>query len=704
MSRAAEPKSADALCHCHPTGTDAREGVDTVVLAGNPNVGKSVVFAALTGTYVDVSNFPGTTVELTRGRFGEIDVIDTPGVYGVSSFNDEERVARDIIMTGDVVINVVDAVHLERDLFLTLQLVDMGKRMVVALNMADEARKRGLAIDRDLLEDLLGVPVIETVAVEGKGFDELKAAIDVARTGHSDHSLEGDLVEMAARVGTRAEALMVLEGDEVVSERHGVEPGSMRDTIYLRRRDRVNDICHHVISETTQGATFSARLSQWMMHPATGIPMLLGLLYLMWVVLGQWIAGGLVGFLEETIMLGYWVPFVERIVGAVFAQGSAMYTILAGEFGVLTMTPTYLLAVILPLVAGFYLLLSLLEDSGYLPRIAALADRSLTAVGLNGRAIIPLILGLGCVTMGTLTTRILGSKRERFIATALMAIAVPCSAQIAVIAGLMARTGALYSAMYVGFLFLVFGAVGAVLNRLVPGTSTDLLDRPAEPAGPAPRQRGAQVGHEGVALHEGGHAVLRGRCADHLGVAGDRRARLDHHGRRTAHGGLAAAARRGCDRVRDGLRAPRLRRDRLLLDEPDRRPAAGGHDHHHALRALHRKCDGHPQGARLGVFRGVVRRLHRRGVSGGRSDRPPAGGGLGGSAAHLPVVWHGIGRGTVPALQRAQGRGLLGGVHAVQDELQDRRPVASQPRSPRRRRAPGHATRALIVRQQAGSR
>jgi ferrous iron transport protein B len=129
----------------------------------------------------------------------------------------------------------------------------------------------------------------------------------------------------------------------------------------------------------------------------------------------------------------------------------------------------------LPLVIGFYLLLSVLEDSGYLPRIAALTDRSLTAVGLNGRAIIPMILGLGCVTMGTLTTRILGSKRERFIATALMAIAVPCTAQIAVIAALMARTGALFSAAYVIFLVLVFGIVGAVLNKVLPGQSTDLL-------------------------------------------------------------------------------------------------------------------------------------------------------------------------------------------------------------------------------------
>jgi ferrous iron transport protein B len=462
--------------HCHsPAGTQVRAGAETVVLVGNPNVGKSVVFNALTGTYVDVSNFPGTTVELTRGRLGEHDVIDTPGVYGVSSFNDEETVARDIILSGDLVINVVDAVHLERDLFLTLQLVDMGKRMIVALNMADEARKRGVAIDRDLLEDLLGVPVIETVAVEGKGFDELIAALPRARCGHADPELDVDIVEMAARVGTRAEALMVLEGDEFVSERHGVPAGTARDAIYLRRRHRVNDVCGHVITETVQGASFSAKLSHAMMHPLTGIPMLFALLLAMWVVIGQWVAGGVVGFLEGTIMNGYYEPFVRQVVGRVFAPGSPLFVILAGEFGVLTMTPTYLLAVILPLVTAFYLLLSALEDTGYLPRIAALTDRSLMSMGLNGRAIIPLILGLGCVTMGTLTTRILGSKRERFIATALMAIAVPCSAQIAVIAALMAKTGAVYAGAYLAILFAIFVALGTALHRIMPGESTDLL-------------------------------------------------------------------------------------------------------------------------------------------------------------------------------------------------------------------------------------
>jgi ferrous iron transport protein B len=176
-----------------------------------------------------------------------------------------------------------------------------------------------------------------------------------------------------------------------------------------------------------------------------------------------------------TIMKGYWEPLVRGAVAHVFAATSVPYTFLAGEFGVLTMTPTYLFGVILPLVTGFYLLMGLLEDSGYLPRIAALSDRALTSMGLNGRAVIPLILGLGCVTMGTLTTRILGSRRERVIATALMAIAVPCSAQIAVIAALMTRVGPVYSLAYFGILFAIFGIVGTVLAKLTPGESTALL-------------------------------------------------------------------------------------------------------------------------------------------------------------------------------------------------------------------------------------
>ncbi|MDO8915517.1 MAG: nucleoside recognition domain-containing protein, partial [Coriobacteriia bacterium] len=230
----------------------------------------------------------------------------------------------------------------------------------------------------------------------------------------------------------------------------------------------------HVVSEEVRGVRFSARLSRWMLHPLTGLPLLGLLLFVMYKVLGELIAGRLVG-VTEGAMKAYWEPLVRAAVGTFAAPGGALFTVLAGEFGVLTMTPTYLLGVILPLVAGFYLLLSLLEDTGYLPRIAALADRALMSMGLNGRAVIPLILGLGCVTMGTLTTRILGNKRERFIATALMAVALPCSAQIAVIAALMTRVAWYYSLAYFATLFGIFVLLGTALARLTPGTSTDLL-------------------------------------------------------------------------------------------------------------------------------------------------------------------------------------------------------------------------------------
>jgi len=459
--------------HCAPGAPEAT-GPDSIVLVGNPNVGKSVVFHALTGTYVDVSNFPGTTVELTIGKHGDAEVIDTPGVYGVSSFNDEETVARDVILGAGTIVNVVDAVHLERDLFLTLQLADMGLPMVVALNMADEARRSGVAIDTAALSSELGVPVVETVAVEGRGIRELSAALPQARRGRGDAELAEQLDAMCGLVGNRAEALLVLEGDIAVSERHGLPPGGLRNEIYTRRRRRVDALASRVVTEELREASFRARLSSAMMHPLTGIPLLLLLLFGMYEVIGVFVAGDLVG-LTEGAMNDYWVPFVSDLVARWAPVGSAVHTVLAGEFGVLTMTPTYLLGVILPLVTGFYLLLSLLEDSGYLPRIAALSDRALTSVGLNGRAIIPLILGLGCVTMGTLTTRILGNKRERFIATALMAIAVPCSAQIAVIAALMARVAWYYSLAYFAILILIFGVVGAVLERLTPGTSTALL-------------------------------------------------------------------------------------------------------------------------------------------------------------------------------------------------------------------------------------
>ncbi|HWR43424.1 ferrous iron transport protein B [Sporomusa sp.] len=463
--------------HCHNSLDHIAipEGAKKIVLVGNPNVGKSVFFNALTGMYVDVSNFPGTTVDISHGRYGKDVVIDTPGVYGISSFNDEEIVARDVILTADLILNVVDAVHLERDLFLTLQVIDTGIPTIVAVNMMDEAAEQGLKVDIDLLEHLLGVPVISTVAVKGKGVEEVKNRLYEARTGHIPPDLKNELQSMLNRIGSWGEALLVLEGDQHVAERHGVPAGDLREEIYHARRHRVNDIVKHVVHDTDEGASFGTKLGRYMLRPWTGIPIFAIVLYAMYYLIGVIVAQDIVGFTEETVMQGMYEPAVRAVVGRFISEESVIGTILIGEFGLLTMTVTYVLGLLLPLVVGFYLALSIMEDSGYLPRLATLVDRAMTSIGLNGRAVIPLILGFGCVTMATITTRILGTKRERTIATAVLGLAIPCSAQLGVIAGMLAGIGTKYITIYVVVILLVLGVIGKILNKVLPGESSDLL-------------------------------------------------------------------------------------------------------------------------------------------------------------------------------------------------------------------------------------
>lgn len=446
-----------------------------LVLAGNPNVGKSVFFHALTGMYVDVSNFPGTTVDISRGKYNNYVVEDTPGVYGVSSFNDEEKVARDVILQADVVLNVVDAVHLQRDLFLTQQLLDMGKNVIVALNMMDEVSKNGILIDVNLLTEWLGVPVIPTAALQNKGMKEVKQQIEFARQGNKTEGMEQLLQPYIDQGIVVSEAVMILEDDPTILERNNEKEKGLREEIYKRRRIRVDQIVAQVVSETDQGARISTRLGRMMLRPWTGIPILLVTLIVMFLFIGVFIAQIIVQITEKQIMIGWYQQGILSFVGQWISIKSVLGQIIIGDYGLLTMLPVYLVGLLLPLVIGFYFMLSLLEDSGYLPRIAALVDRSLTGIGLNGRAIIPIILGFGCITMATMTTRMLGSRRERVIATVLLGLTIPCSAQLGVIAGLLTPLGPLYIAIYCAVMLLLFGGIGAALHKLLPGESTDLM-------------------------------------------------------------------------------------------------------------------------------------------------------------------------------------------------------------------------------------
>lgn len=466
--------------HFHSHGPKKAEqplsaGAKKIVLAGNPNVGKSVFFGFLTSLYVEVSNYPGTTIEVAKGEWRGHQILDTPGIYGVSSFNDEEKAARDIILEADVIVNIIDATHLERDLFLTQQIIDMGKPVVVALNFYDEVEKAGITIDIDLLHDLLGVEVIPTSAVNSQGLQQVADAILAAKPGHQQPELLSQLTFMLNQVGSQAESLIILEGDSVIAERHGVTPGQSRDAVYIERRKRVNDVIGHVLQETEDRFNFRDALGRAAVNPLTGIPILIFVLYAMYTVIGVWVAGNIVGITEETIMQGHYEPWVRSLISRFIVPESAFGQILIGEFGLLTMTITYLLGLLLPLVLGFYIVLSIMEDSGYLPRLATLVDRLMTIVGLNGRAVIPIILGFGCVQLGTITTRLLATNREKSIATAILNLAIPCSAQIGVIAGMLAAVGSHMTLLYIAVIFTVLAVVGSLLNLALPGKSSALL-------------------------------------------------------------------------------------------------------------------------------------------------------------------------------------------------------------------------------------
>jgi ferrous iron transport protein B len=205
------------------------------------------------------------------------------------------------------------------------------------------------------------------------------------------------------------------------------------------------------------------------------VPILAGALYLIYLFVGKLVAQDLVEFLEVRLGNELWEPWIRDVVVEHVPVTSWLGTILVGEFGVLTMTVTYLLFLLLPLVTAFYLSLAVMEDSGYLPRLATLVDRSLNTIGLNGSAVIPLILGFGCVTMATITTKLLGSEREKRITTAILQFAVPCSAQLAVIAALLAGAGFRAMLIFIVTIASVFVLLGSILHRTLPGKSSSLL-------------------------------------------------------------------------------------------------------------------------------------------------------------------------------------------------------------------------------------
>ena len=413
-----------------------------ILLAGNPNVGKSSLFTRLAGVDVICSNYPGKTVETTCGNLTcekfKAEIIDLPGTYSLKAQNDAEKVAVEMIPSGDVIIDVIDATNLERNLYLTLELMEYEKPMLVALNMADDARHKGIDIDEAKLGEMLGVPVVRTVAVTGEGIKELVEKIPEARKTRI-HRTEEERWKEAGRII------------------------SMVQTLHYKK---------HTLLETLEDLTIK---------PMTGVPIALLVLFLTLQIVVS-VGNYAIERFMNPFFYDLYGPALKGMVEPSFPPGTLLHELIIGESadfrasrGLLTTGLYVPIAMILPFVVLFYAILGVLEDIGYLPRIATLMDSLMHRIGLHGTAIIPAMLGMGCKVPGILATRILETEKQRFISATLIAISIPCLAQMAVIIGLLSPYGVEYLAIVYATLLSIHVILGLILNKYVKGESPEIL-------------------------------------------------------------------------------------------------------------------------------------------------------------------------------------------------------------------------------------
>ncbi len=482
----------------------------TILLIGNPNVGKSVIFSCLTGKYVTISNYPGTTVEICYGNMetpeGRYTLIDTPGINTFIPTSEDEKVTRDILLNEKTkaVIQVADTKNLRRALLISLQLAEMGLPFILNLNMEDEAYERGISINYRKLSDILGIEVIPTVAIRKKGIDRLTNALLKVRRSSLKLKYDNDIEEgirriedilPAANVSKRFIAILVIAGDQSINEwlQNKLSIDDIKKISEIRREIQsrfteslsiiINQRRLRVIDEIIEDVLETGRITEkrmseligkYSMHPVWGYFILLFVIYTIYKFVGDFGAQVLVSFFEEKLFGEYINPFFVKVVRAIIPF-TIIQDFLVGDYGLITMALTYSIAIVLPIVGTFFIAFGILEDSGYLPRLAVMVNRVFKIIGLNGKAVLPMVLGLGCDTMATLTTRILETKKEKIIVTLLLALGIPCSAQLGVIMGMLGALSVRASLIWAATVTLVIIAVGYLAAIVIPGRGSDFI-------------------------------------------------------------------------------------------------------------------------------------------------------------------------------------------------------------------------------------
>lgn len=524
---------------CSKEGVTAVEmGVDracagTITLMGNPNVGKSALFGKLTGRYVNVSNFPGTTVEVSRTALklpaGEYILLDAPGANSLVPFSEDEAIARDTLLDGELVLCVVvcDSKNLARGLSLLAQVADFGVKSVLALNMWDELTQRKMRIKTSELSKILGVPVVATVATDGSGIGALKESLGFAAVAQALPAYSNNIEQainqvsgvITSRIESISEGLTSKRRKRLLAARRGLSIAllsrdrtilrTIRDVLdeeTLRQVETVVSNCSIELGGNIRGVVEEQRiswaeglaagvtqlpraeekasheiLSSFLTHPRWGfIPAVLVLVLMYWFV-GDFAAGAAVGFLEETLFGSHVIPWLQGTFSAVAGEG-LIYRLFLGDYGVVSMGLTYAVAIILPIVTAFFLFFGFLEDSGYLPRLAVLLNNACKKIGLNGKSIVPMVLGLGCDTMAVVTTRVLESRRDKLIVSALLTMAIPCSAKLGVLlamaggfSGESFAASGLRASIWLLSIVVTIYLIGYVVSRLAKGPASDLI-------------------------------------------------------------------------------------------------------------------------------------------------------------------------------------------------------------------------------------
>ena len=493
-----------------PTDPNARRDHETtVLLLGNVNVGKTTLFNHLCRKKSKAANYPGTSVSVGRGTFSEagidVQLIDTPGIDGMMPESEDERVSRDILLDErpDAIAVVADGKNLRKALLLTWQLADYGIPLVLNVNMMDEVRQRGIQIDLAALSSRLGVPVTTTVATEGEGVSAFRAAMDQARPPavpvsyppkvESAISITAKLLK-DSRLPARAIGTALAAGDKDV-RRHlaaNCDPEDIEQiemivaavqcdftrplsAVMLEARLRAVDEMLAEVQSVSPPSTipFSEKIGEWSRRPLTGIPIAALVIVLMYLFVGKLGAEILVGLVEGRLFGDAVVPLAEKLLAPIPSQ--LVRDAFVGEYGLISLGLSAAFGIVAPVLATFFFAFGILEDSGYLPRLSILLDRMLRRIGLNGKGILPLIMGFSCVTMAILTTRILETRRERFIATLLLVLGIPCGPVLAVMLVLLAPLSIWAPVVVFGVIALQIVIIGSIAGKILPGERSDFI-------------------------------------------------------------------------------------------------------------------------------------------------------------------------------------------------------------------------------------